>query len=200
MKFKHKRNRTRLEAEVHPIIFQPVLDTEKNGLCHIYYGPRNYTDVQKYRQEVSLVFRNETLPHSTLINRAYEVFRRVFYGRRVDIETFFIHVEFGHTVGLSFPGIYSGQYNWRNTVHLDTQKPAPVYPVKEFTKNLYVKKRGKVTRPHVYVNTWNHALANFDNNPEFEKQEFYVGFNVKGGYLSRVELNKKYRLRTVLGL
>jgi len=187
MKLKFRRRKQFTEAEVYPVVFQPVMDVAKNGLYAFYYGRREYCDVQKYRQEVSLVFRNEVFSRSRLINRLYEWLRILIYGRRVDIETFYCHVEHGQVVGLSFPGIYSGASMWKETAHGDRQIPPPIHPVQEYLSGLLKYD------PVVYVNTWNHALAPHDNNPHLDKTLYHPFSDIKTSYATRVQVERKYR-------
>jgi len=182
-----RRRKRFVEAEVYPVVFQPVIDVVKNGLQAFYYGRRDYSDIQKYRQEVNLVFRNEVFSRSRLINRLYEWLRVLIYGRRVDIETFYCHVEYGQVVGLSFPGIYSSTATWHETAHADRQQPTPLRPVQKYLSDLLKYD------PVVYVNTWNHALAPHDNNPNLNKFVYHPFGNIETNYAIRKYLDQKYK-------
>ena len=191
-KLKHGKHGRVTEVEIYPIIYQPVIDVEKNGLCAYYYGRRDYTDIQKYRQEISLVFHNENFTRSRLINHLYEWLRRLIYGRRVDIETFYAHVEHSQVTGLSFPGIYSSTATWHETAHADHKQPTPIRPVQDF----YTEAK---TMPYIYVNTWNHSLAPHDNNSDLRKRG-YCPYHIiepfhtiEINYATRQHLERKYR-------
>ena len=189
--FRHKK-RPYLLPQFFPIISQPRWDTYDNGLYAVYFGNRNYTDFECYTQEVTLVFNNEYYPKNSLINRLYAWFRKLWYGRHVDIETFILHVVRGELVGCSFPNIYSGSSTWEETVHGDSTKPFPIHSVERYFC-------GEVKNPMVFVNTWNHALAMWDTNrlDIEDKVLFYIyeGLfkNVKTGFLSREQVEKKYK-------
>jgi hypothetical protein len=68
-----------------PVIYQPSVDALKNFLreIHCAKGPTNQDG--SYEIEVSLLFNNERLRQHGIWNSIYEFFRRLMYGRVMDL-------------------------------------------------------------------------------------------------------------------
>jgi len=157
-------------GELRLVVVQPKPDVKAgNGLERVYVC--EYELGGRRVVEVTLVFRNERSPSSTLQDAWYEAWRLVSWGRSRDIETFFLVLEGGRvyadfsgfalvlqgTMGLRLVrGIGSGDKAFGESAHEEERVEAPGL-------NLTV-----------YVNTYNHALGLKDNNPGMEKVVFVV--------------------------
>lgn len=210
-------------ARIIPVIYQPAVDSLKNFLREVYcietMNPDGSCDV-----EVSLLFNNEELRKFALgglLDYAYKEFRRQKYGRIFDIESFKIHLskdavadiesyksngsmkeqeEKGNSDGSSnndythndedsyfiFQGIYSDKHDLKyDTIHGDrelTQRPIKYY----FNNRKH---------PIVFINTSNHAMAEYDNNHQIWKWEYVPWVRnapIKFGKKSRKELDSEY--------
>jgi hypothetical protein len=178
-----------IDKEILPAMYQPAIDELKNFVreihCHKVMDNANLLFV-----EVSIMFNNEELRRHKILNRIYEKFRLLFYGRRIDIETFRIY--YG---GLNyddqfftFHNIYSGDNEiMEDNIHLDRDWPSPHRAVSNyFVDNFH---------PVVFINTSNHALGENDNNNMLWKWE-YQPFDEKSpvifGTKSREQIDNKF--------
>ncbi len=177
--------------EIIPVIYQPAVDSLDNFLrethCH------KTMDGDAADVEVSLMFNNEQLRKFKYANRIYEWFRRLFYGRQIDIETFRIHFvrDRADENYFVFQSIYSGDHDLQyDTIHLD----------KEYKKREIEYYFMDYFHPVVFVNTSNHAMAAHDNNAELWKWE-YLSWVEKApvvlGKKSRRELDRQFK--SILG-
>lgn len=128
-----------------PVLAHPQLDVEQgNGVSAVA--------VAWYERglEITVRFLDEDRPHPCS-DRAYDCLRTPLFGRRSDIETFFIL----HADGdVFFPGTASGDAGW------SAMAPAHVtaaIPLDQF-------ERDEAGRPIVYVNTWSHLFGHKNNN------------------------------------
>ena len=167
--------------EIIPVIYQPAIDSWKNYLQEIHCHKEG--DVI----EVSLKFRNETLRRHSIFERFYEWFRSIYYGRISDIETFYILLSNGVPTDFKFPRIHSGSNNIdEDTIHQDP--PKQIVRIKYYFEN--------TNHPIVFINTSNHAMAEYDNNHRLWKWEYVAWENdgpVTYGVKSRQELDKSLR-------
>jgi hypothetical protein len=182
-----------------PCIVQVAEDTVENRLIGIYYGA--FSDVYddrmvpvSWEQEITLVFENEQLRKHGLLNTLYYYIRLLLYGRKTDIETFYLYGNQHDIAHLaSFPNIYSGTYTFQyDTIHQDKTPPHPLYEIQSWLQ--IPDNEQRLQHPIIYVNTSNHALATHDNNSEMAKQIFIPYNNIKTGYKTRAQLEKKHRL------
>ena len=180
--------------KVFPVVYQPSVDSLDNFLREMHCARRTRSDGSRVI-EVSLVFNNEQLRNFSLfgiLDKAYREYRLEKYGRVFDIETFTI--DLGKQGDMSddanyftFKKIYSGRYGLQfDTVHEDPDGTAR--PIKYYLN--------EQDHPIVYVNTSNHAMAEFDNNQSLWKWE-YVPWDerapIKTGTKTRKELDESYQ-------
>ena len=166
---------------VMPVIYQPELDSKKNYLRELHCcSLAGYNEMY----EISLVFNDEQLRKNWLFNTPYKLYRKIRYGRVKDIETFQIHVKNGKLESFIFRNIHSGASNiYHDNIHGD-KPPAPSRKIRRFYQN----KR----HPKVYINTSNHAMAEFDTNMTMWKWEYKAweaDSPVKSGWKSRKQLD-----------
>jgi hypothetical protein len=173
--------------KITPVVYQPAVDSLDNFLREIHCVRNVQGDAADI--DVSLVFNNEQLRRHRFLDGFYRWFRKMLYGRTIDIETFTFHFvrdryEKDHFI---FKCIYSDNYNLvEDDVHEDRiPQPRPVH--------LYFFDQ---KHPAVFVNTSNHALAGHDNNRELWKWE-YVGWAEKPpvvlGERSRTRLYNEFK-------
>jgi hypothetical protein len=175
-----------------PVVYQPAVDSLDNFLREVHCVPtKNYdgsADIQ-----VSLLFNNEHLRKFALADGLYRWWRKLWYGRTIDIETFTIHFirDKQDSNYFVFQGIYSGDYDLQyDTIHLDNEKDEtpPRHEIEFYFNNQY--------HPVVFVNTSNHAFAAHDNNGRLWKWEYIAwikGSPVKYGTDTRDELNQQFK-------
>jgi len=197
-----------------PIISQVTEDTVDNGLIAIYYGKKLFDGYGGYLREVTLFFKDEHLRKYKYFDGIYRLIRRIFYGRIVDIETFYVHVNSGKVDYCEFPKIYSGNHDiYADHIHLDARKPYPKHPIMNWA-NSYVDSDGggdvsfskdvfDYLSPYIYVNTSNHAMATHDTNSVLSKT-LYRSVAKKSRwqrnssvlkiiFLTRKQVDKKYQ-------
>jgi hypothetical protein len=186
-----------------PRLYQPTVDIYNlNGLIDTYarvfdqwvYG---YYLPGKYIIEVTFVFADEDHP---IWDEEYDALRLVNWGRIEDLETFFIVSDksSGISEKLSFIGLwlnrkdggsteyveidpcYSGDYSWLTLVgpHLRAK-------ITSFSK--YYQ------HPILYVNVWNHAIGEEDNNDWMSKVRFDTWNSYTNG--NRKDAENAYNFR-----
>lgn len=152
------------------VIVQPEPDVDAGNYLEKVYACEYQLGSRKVL-EVTLVFRNERRPESTLEDIWYEVWRLVTWGRSRDIETFFV-VEEGSRTYVSFTGLA--------LVLKDSLGLRLISPIgsgsKGYGESAHEDEKFEVSgsRIEVYVNTYNHALGLKDNNPGMEKAVFEI--------------------------
>jgi hypothetical protein len=178
-----------------PRLYQPTSDLNNgNGLIKTYakvfdeniYG---YHLSGKYIIEVTYVFADEDHPDWDWL---YDWVRLTYWDRIQDIETFFLVVDKSdeEVDRLSFIGlelqrynylwysispIYSGTATWEEAAH-EREK---IYSFNTYGDH-----------PIVYVNTWNHAMGEDDNNPSMADSSFNTWQNYVEG--SRMDAENDY--------
>ena len=179
------------DKQVIPIIYQPSVDALKNFVREIHCAKGNVKDDGSYEIDVSLLFNNERLRQHGIFNSVYAFFRRLVYGREMDLESFKILVgKDPPNVRFTFEGIYSNNNGLNaDSIHGDTPPPpAPERPVKyNFINHKH---------PIVFVNTANHAMAEHDTNKriwKFEYIPFLENAPVKLGSKTREEIEKSLK-------
>ena len=150
-----------------PVIYQPSVDTLKNFVREIHCAKGTVNQDGSYELEVSILFNNERLRQHGVWNTIYEVFRRLRYGRVMDLESFKILVgKEPKSDRFIFEGIYSGDEGMNaDSIHGD--KPPPPAP-KHHVRYYFVDHN----HPVVFVNTANHAMAEHDANNRIWKVEY----------------------------
>ena len=179
------------EDKVIPIVYQPSVDALKNFLreVHCAKGPTNQDG--SYEIEVSLLFNNERLRQHGFWNSFYAFLRQIIYHRVMDLESFRIQVRKDPASNrFTFEGIYSNNNGMNaDSVHGDkTPPPAPEHPIKYY----FVDRN----HPVVFVNTSNHAMAEYDNNNRIWKWEYVPWLNdapIKFGSKTRRELEQSFK-------
>ena len=120
-----------------------------------------------------------------LLNQVYEAFRWLRYGRVLDVETFRVYIDRGGE--FIFENIYSNGHGlYEDDIHGDPPI-APRRVIKHFFAN--------AMHPVVFVNTSNHAMAEFDANHCLWKWEYIpgtMGCPVKLGKKSREEIERSF--------
>jgi hypothetical protein len=169
-------------SSIIPIIYQPAMDSLKNYVREVHCAP-----VKQNIIEVSIIFNNEQLRKFKIVNKLYERFRLLKYGRTFDIETFRIcnddNLKDTNKNYFIFENIYSDAYGIEyDTIHSDP-RIAPPREIKYMSKNL--------SNPIIFINTSNHAMSESDNNHDLWKWE-YIPFTkdapLKFGTKSRSEI------------
>jgi hypothetical protein len=150
-----------------PIFCIPACDT-KNPLEQVYYffKPGNGERVL----ELSLVFKDEDQPFF-LADWAYDLFRRFKYHRKKDIETLYLHFDAvsGLLKSIDFGDAYSGDQKFSKAI------------VKHFRSILLAAQiKQQQGRPLLFINTWNHLLAEYDTNPALSKTTYADYLCVEG--------------------
>lgn len=174
-----------------PALYQPTMDINNgNGLICTYsrlFDETVYDYVLPgyYIIEVTYIFADEDHPNP-IIDWWWDAFRMTFYGRIKDIETFFIVVNKATSsiVRLSFIYVYL----WWGTVPPEVREWAPIYSGSNTWSqeaHFWAKVSTGITyyignHPKIYVNTWNHAMAECDNNPSLTKTVFATFTSTEG--------------------
>ena len=186
-----------------PRLYQPTVDIYNgNGLINTYakvfdqwvYG---YYLPGKYIVEVTFVFADEDHPDPT-IDRAYDALRLVNWGRIEDLETFFIVADkaTGNSERLSFIKLWMVRFYPPSQIQpVDIQ---PCYSGDEtWDATLGPHLRAKITsfskyyqHPILYVNVWNHALGEEDNNQGMSKSRYDTWYSYSSG--SREDAENDY--------
>ncbi|MGI0012582.1 MAG: hypothetical protein ACREBU_03940 [Nitrososphaera sp.] len=176
--------------EVMPVIYQPAVDSLDNFLREIHCAPRTNDDAT-LDVEVSLLFNNEQLRKFKLADGIYRWFRKLLYGRMIDVETFWIHFvkDKANDNYFVFESIYSAEYGLEyDTIHEDRPPDVPRRKIKYYFSDYY--------HPAVFVNTSNHAMAPHDNNHDLWKWEYVPWIErapIVLGKKSRREINGEYK-------
>jgi hypothetical protein len=179
----HENNNER----VIPVVYQPAIDSWKNFVREIHCYR-----VNKDELEVTILFNNEHLREHAIINPVYEWFRSLFYGRVIDIETFRIIFVEKVPENFEFKGIYSAENNVEeDEIHGDkpnSHGKVPIHKIKYYFVSTY--------HPIVFINTANHAMAEYDTNHTIWKWEYVCWEKdspVVFGNKSRAEIDKSFR-------
>lgn len=169
-----------------PVVYQPAIDSWDNFVREVHCHVAEYDDRGRPKTiQVTILFNNEQLRQHALANRLYEWFRLLFYGRLIDVESFFISARDGEPEQFDFPDIYSGENSiQRDDVHIKKH---------DVTIKYYF---GNGRHPVIFVNTSNHAMAEHDTNHRLWKWE-YIAWQEDGpidfGEKSREQINRLFR-------
>jgi len=166
-----------------PVVYQPAIDSWKNFVREVHC--HELDNGQKI--QVSILFNNEELRQHKIANRLYEWFRIWFYGRKIDVETFFIVLkDYNNDPELfEFPFIYSAENGLEHdSIHIDR------YGI---TIRYYF---GNLRHPIIFINTSNHAMGEHDTNHRLWKWE-YIAWQKDGpiefGEKSREEIDNSFK-------
>jgi hypothetical protein len=175
-----------------PVIYQTAIDSWKNFVREIHCSQIKGINADGNKMadkiQVSILFNNEELREHAIANRVYEWFRSWFYGRIIDVETFYIVLDENDNNSpayLDFPNIYSSE----NTIQADS-----VHINKLGVKIKYFY--GDSNHPIVFVNTSNHAMGEHDTNHRLWKWEYIAwekDSSILFGEKSREDIEKTFR-------
>ncbi len=178
---------TQDDDRIIPVVYQPAIDSWKNFVREIHCFK-----ISEKELEVSILFNNEELREHALLNPIYRWIRSLFYGRTLDLETFRVILDNNISEIFQFKGIYSGQNDiQKDDIHED--KPdingnSPLHRITYYFAN--------VKHPVVFINTSNHAMAEFDTNKRLWKWEYVVWEKdspVVYGVKSRKEIDSSFK-------
>lgn len=175
------------DARIIPVIYQPAIDSWKNFIREVHCHRRGSNEL-----EITVLFNNEQLREHAVLNRAYEWFRGLVYGREIDVESFMITLDNGVAKNFKFPGIYSdGNDIQQDDVHEDkpdSNSNVPQRKIKYYFSN--------TKHPIVFVNTSNHAMAEHDTNHRLWKWE-YIAWEKNSpivyGEKSRKQIDRSFK-------
>lgn len=112
---------------------------------------------KKKRIFFSVVTKDEDFPKIDLL---YDAWRKFFFGRIKDIETFSYLYKANSLKNkpdrMRFNFTYSGKKKFPKIAHFSKTVP-------------FDKFKTKNNRPIIYINTWNHSFSETDNNPNLKK-------------------------------
>lgn len=180
-----------LPDEIIPVIYQPAVDSLRNFVREVYIHKNNLANGGQ-EAEITLLFETEELRKNSfrgIVNSVYEIFRRLRYGRTMDIETFKLHIpKDTANMEFTFENIYSNTHGLaEDSIHGDRPQ-APRRNVKYYL--------GNHSHPVVFINTSNHAMAELDCNHEMWKWEYIPWLKdspVKLGDMSRIDIEKGFK-------
>jgi len=165
-----------------PVVYQPAIDSWKNFVREVHCHALDNSQ----KIEVSILFNNEELREHKIANRLYEWFRSWFYGRIIDVETFFIVLRGDNKPELfDFPFIYSGENSIeQDSIHVNRHG----ITIKYFFGNL--------RHPIIFINTSNHAMSEHDTNHRLWKWE-YIAWQkdspIEFGEKSREDIDNSFK-------
>jgi hypothetical protein len=181
--------------ELIPVVYQPSVDALKNFVREVHCAKEQTNQDGSFTMEVSILFNNERLRQHGFWNSIYEFFRRLRYGRVMDLESFKILVAKNPADDrFVFEGIYSGNEELNaDSIHGDkAPPPAPKHPVKYYFMDR--------NHPVLFINTSNHAMAEHDTNDRIWKWEYFPWLTdapIKFGSMSRKELEQSLKKRNL---
>jgi len=181
-----------LADKIIAFIYKTAGDSLVNFLREVHCVPKPEEADGSHEIEVSIIFKNEQLRKHTyggILNKIYEIFRRLFYGRTLDIETFNIMIREDITNNtFIFENIYSNEHQLEDdSIHGD-RSPAPERSIKYYFINH--------NHPVIFINTSNHAMAQHDTNHRIWKWEYVPGINnapVISGKKTRKDIEKEFK-------
>lgn len=151
-----------------PVIYQSAVDSLDNFVREVHCAETPAGPDGSYEIEVTIIFNNEELrkhAYGGILNKIYEYFRRLKYGRKLDVESFKIMIRKNiEDNTFIFENIYSGGHQLEDdSIHGDP----PTAP--ERMINYYFMDHN---HPVVFINTSNHAMAGHDTNHRLWKWEY----------------------------
>ena len=169
------------KGRIIPVIYQPAIDSWNNFIREVHCYKVNDKEY-----EVTILFNNEQLRRFALLNKAYEWFRSIFYGRTIDIESFKIILD-DKPRYLTFDGIYSKDHDIiDDNIH-------------HTARNVRIRYYySSINHPIIFINTANHAMAEYDNNPRLWKWEYIPYLSdapVILGNKSRKDIEARFKAR-----
>jgi len=176
-------------GKIIPVVYQPSVDALKNFVREIHCAELPLEKDALPEIEVSIMFNNEQLREHYLLNKVYERFRLLAYGRTFDLETFRILIprELDEKKYV-FESIYSDDAQ----LNVDNKHGDPPIAPERKIKYYFVND----SRPVVFVNTSNHAMAEHDTNERLWKWEYIPGTEnapIKLGSKTREEIDREFK-------
>jgi hypothetical protein len=176
-----------------PVIYQPAVDSLDNFVREVHCAPSEKAD-GSFEVEVTIIFNNEVLrkhAYGGIVNKLYELFRRLRHGRILDIESFKILVRKDVDDNkFIFENIYSDDFQLEHdSIHGDKIPPPPR---RHRIKYYFIDHN----HPVVFINTSNHAMAEHDTNHRIWKWEYVPGLDnapVKCDNMTRKEIEKQFK-------
>ncbi|HKG70775.1 MAG TPA: hypothetical protein VKA87_02695 [Nitrososphaeraceae archaeon] len=173
----------KIGKKIVPVVYQAAIDSWKNFVREVHcHALDNGQKIQ-----VSILFNNEQLREHKIANRFYEWFRSWFYGRVIDVETFFVLLKDDNNNPelFDFPLIYSAENSIeQDSIHIDRYG----ITIKYYFANL--------RHPIIFINTSNHAMGEHDTNHRLWKWE-YIAWQKDGpiefGQKSRQEIDNSFK-------
>jgi hypothetical protein len=177
------------EGRIIPVVYQPSVDGLKNFVREIHSAELSSRDGAYQEIEVSIIFANEQLRAHAIFNKVYELYRWLAYGRIQDIETIKIILPREDDENkFVFESIYSDDEQLNVDDKHGDQPIAPERRIKYYFVN--------DSRPIVFVNTSNHAMAEHDTNERIWKWEYIPGIEnapIKHGCKTRDDLDREFK-------
>ena len=169
-----------IKKSILPVIYHPARDIRgAHNYIQEIHANRSHNKIQ-----VTIVYNDEQLRENALVDRIYRIVRKILHGRSFDVESFSILLDKnGHAIKYNFPNIYSGDNKLeKDSIHIDKQDTdIPFY----FNND--------ISKPILFINTSNHAMAEKDNNLDKWKIEYRLWEQqspVFVGHNSRCEIEK----------
>jgi len=177
------------EGEIIPVLYQPAVDGLKNFVREVHCAEIKPRESAFQEIQVSIIFENEQLREHAFLNAFYEKLRLLRYGRTFDLETINILVpRKGDEKKFVFKSIYSDDAE----LNVDDKHGDPPIAPERRIKYYFVDH----SRPIVFVNTSNHAMAEHDTNERLWKWEYIPGVEnapIKLGSKTRKEIDRQYK-------
>lgn len=172
-----------------PVVYQPAVDSLDNFVREVHCARSEMAD-GSIETEVTLIFNNEQLrkhAYGGIINKIYEGFRRLYHGRILDIETCKI-IGRKEDNKLIFENIYSNKHQLdEDSIHGDP----PMAPKRDI-KYYFIDQN----HPVIFINTSNHAMAEYDTNHRIWKWEYIPWADnapIKLGSKTRKKIEKQFK-------
>lgn len=175
--------------EMVPAVYQPSIDSWNNFVRQIHCFEEPKGDF-----EVTIIFNNEELREHSLVNRLYRLVRKFLYRRLTDVETIRVLLRNDIPEDFIFAGIYSGTHEVdQDTIHGDRDlwifRRTPSHKIQFYY--------GDKQHPIIFINTGNHAMAEYDNNARLWKWEYLAWEKedspIVFGKKNRVEIENKLK-------
>lgn len=176
-----------------PVIYQPAVDSLDNFVREVHCAPSKKAD-GSIEVEVTIIFDNEELrkhAYGGIVNKLYELFRRLRHGRILDIESFKILVRKDVDDNkFIFENIYSDDFQLEHdSIHGDKIPPPARHRI---IKYYFIDHN----HPVVFINTSNHAMAGHDTNHRLWKWEYVPCLDnapVKCETMTRKKIEKQFK-------
>jgi hypothetical protein len=174
------RGDSKINMDIQPVVY-PVVNHPTRDL-----GGRNYIqEIHLHRSKmdnkilVTIVYNDERLREHAWLDYIYRIIRKLRHGRTFDVESFSIVLDKnGYPRKFEFPDIYSGDNKLeKDNIHCNKC---------DLDIRYYFNQ--EMTRPILFINTSNHAMAEMDNNCNKWKIEYrlwdeqcpiYMGTNTR---------------------